>query len=281
MKNYILLPSDFRNSDKCIDLLLAEGPAGYGVFIMLCEHLRECEGYRTQDNPARLAFALRVQDSTLVERVLHNYGLFKPEEPNMLSCPVFTESMSGYDRKREQNRKNALARNSPSKQTPINPDVAEQSQSERRATAVNSLSETPPNSIVLYSKEGVPPSNKQTNETAAQARKVDFGGVFEVDSLTLQAITKERSLGCDPSILEKIAAIKDDRHNGEVVAEAAKFFHLSSNQTKLLFNITEGALIGSPNLMDLISMTHEARRTNFTAKYPMNYILSKLRSYNK
>lgn len=281
MKNYILLPSDFRNSDKCIDLLLAEGAAGYGVFIMMCEFLRECENYQTQDNPKRIDFALRIGDAGLVERVLHNYGLFRSEDGGMLSCPVFTESMSGYDKKREINRKNALARNSQREQTPKNPEVAANSLSEQRATAANSLSEMPPNSIVYNGKESVPLSNQQTAETATSGRSVDFGGVFEVDSLTLSAIAHERSLGCAPDILDKIEAFKDDRHNGEVVADAARFFNLSSNQTKLLFNITGGAEIGSNNLMDLIKCVAEARKTNFTAKYPINYILSKLRSYNK
>lgn len=281
MKNYILLPSDFRNSDKCIDLLLAEGAAGYGVFIMMCEFLRECESYQTQDNPKRIDFALRIGDAALVERVLHNYGLFRNEEGGMLSCPVFTESMRGYDRKREQNRKNALARNSQREQTPNNSATAANSLSETQANAANSLSEMPPNSIVKNSKESVPLSNQQTAATATSGHIVDFGGVFEVDSLTLSAIAHERSLGCAPDILDKIEAFKDDRHNGEVVADAARFFNLSSNQTKLLFNITGGAEIGSNNLMDLIKCVAEARKTNFTAKYPINYILSKLRSYNK
>lgn len=281
MKNYILLPSDFRNSDKCIDLLLAEGAAGYGVFIMMCEFLRECENYQTQDNPKRIDFALRIGDAALVERVLHNYGLFKNEEGGMLSCPVFTESMRGYDRKREQNRKNALARNSQREQTANNQQNASDMRSEQSANLQRNASEMPPNSIVYNSKESVPLSNQQTATTAAAAATVDFGGVFEVDVLTLSAIAREKSLGCAPDILDKIEDIKDEHHNGWVVADAARFFRLSTNQTKLLYNITGGAEIGSENLMDLIKCVAEARKTNFTAKYPMNYILSKLRSYNK
>ena len=110
MKNYITLPSDFRNSDICIDLLMSEGAAGYGVFIMLLEVLRECEGYKIKDDAARLNFSLRLGDVELVKRVLHNYQLFEQCGEGYLMCPVFSESMSGYEKKRAQKQAAGRAR---------------------------------------------------------------------------------------------------------------------------------------------------------------------------
>lgn len=281
MKNYILIPSDMRNQDEVLDLLMSEGPSGYGVFIMACEFLRECEGYKTKNDPKRLAYALRVSDVSLVDRVMHNYGLFLVGEEDMISCPVFSSSMEGYDRKREASKKAAEARwqkregnasnNADAMQTHGSGKMsAEQPQSGRTYKGNNS-------NVV---KE-VSTSNSTADIPTPMGGVVDFGGVWEVRVEVLSSIARDKGLPASSEFLDKIAALKDSKHNGEVVADAARFFRLTEGQTKALYNLTGCAEIGSQNLMDLIACEHEAKRTNFKAKFPFNYILSKIRSYAK
>lgn len=275
MKNYILLPSDFRNSDKCIDLLLAEGAAGYGVFIMMCEFLRECENYQTQDNPKRIDFALRIGDAALVERVLHNYGLFRNEEGSMLSCPVFTESMRGYDRKREQNRKNALARNSQREQTANNQQNASDMRSEQSANSQRNASDMPPNSIVENSIKEVSTSNSTNATSAANAMLHSFGGVVEVREDVLSKIVKEKCVGASKDMLDSLYV----RSNGRWLHNVAVFFNLTDNQVQLLWHISGKGNLQLQNTKDILSALKSAKEMKEPVKYPMSYILSKIQSY--
>lgn len=281
MKNYILLPSDFRNSDICIDLLMAEGAAGYGVFVMLLEVLRECDGYKFKDDAKRLNFSLRIGDEQLVERVLHNYGLFEDADEGMLMCPVFSESMSGYEKKRAQKQAAGRARHQTSEQSAKPAAEHQQTISETSAERQQNVSTNAPNSIVSYSKEEVPTSSNRTEKTAAQGDFVDFGGVWRVERSSLDKICREKSLGASIKLLEWLDARVDDKHNCRVIADVSRHFKLSDNQTKLLYNITGMAEIGSENLEDIILAWRNAIRTKYEVKYPMNYLLSKLRNYGK
>ena len=97
----------------------------------------------------------------------------------------------------------------------------------------------------------------------------------------LDKICKEKSTGTSKNLLEWLDARVSDTHNCSVISRIARHFRLSDNQTKLLYNITGMAEIGSPNLEDLIAAWSHAVKTNYEVKYPMNYLLSKFRNYEK
>lgn len=281
MKNYITLPSDFRNSDICIDLLMSEGAAGYGVFIMLLEVLRECDGYKIKDDAARLNFSLRIGDLDLVKRVLHNYKLFEASEDGYLVCPVFTESMSGYEKKRALKQAAGRARHQVSEQSAKPSADVQQNVSKTSADAQQNVSTNQPYSIVLYGKEEVSTSPNSTADSSQQGGTVDFGGVWKMERSLLSQICREKPIGASTKLLEWLDARVSDTHNCSVIARISRHFRLTDNQTKLLYNITGMAEIGSPNLEDLIAAWHHAVKTNYEVKYPMNYLLSKIRSYEK
>lgn len=73
--NYFSHDSNARNDEKLLNLRIHHGAAGYGVYFMLLERLREDKNYMSAKDYNMLAFDLRV-DASLVKAVVEKYGLF-------------------------------------------------------------------------------------------------------------------------------------------------------------------------------------------------------------
>ncbi|MBQ1973438.1 MAG: DUF4373 domain-containing protein [Paraprevotella sp.] len=104
MKNYNFIPhaANTRSRSQVINLIEAEGAAGYGFYWALLEYLRAQKHYigdiRSIKNIAR-QMKVRI-DKAL--RILNNYGLFIVEEVDFHS-PFLDEKMSPMKRKRNKN----------------------------------------------------------------------------------------------------------------------------------------------------------------------------------
>ena len=75
MNNYFSHDSNARNSDNLIPVRLRHGAAGYGVFFMILERLREEPRYMSVKDYNMIAFDLRV-DASLVKSIIEDFGLF-------------------------------------------------------------------------------------------------------------------------------------------------------------------------------------------------------------
>ncbi len=75
MTNYFSHDSNARNSDKLIRLRMRHKAAGYGVYFMILERLREEEGYMSVKDYNMIAFDLR-EDASLIKSVVEDFGLF-------------------------------------------------------------------------------------------------------------------------------------------------------------------------------------------------------------
>lgn len=114
MYNYIPHPSNCRVSSAVLSLRIEEGAAGYGVYWMVLELLRDAPNFRFSRNPKAIAFAINEHDSALVERVINNYGLFDFDDDGLLWSPWLLDAMEAYnDRKvklQEAGRRGAAKR---------------------------------------------------------------------------------------------------------------------------------------------------------------------------
>lgn len=100
MYNYIPHPSNCRVSSAVLSLRIEEGAAGYGVYWMVLELLRDAPNFRFSKNPKAIAFAINEPDVTMVERVINNYGLFDFDDDGLLWSPWFLEAMEAYNDKK-------------------------------------------------------------------------------------------------------------------------------------------------------------------------------------
>lgn len=73
--NYFSHDSNARNDEKLVRLRMRHGAAGYGVYFMILERLREEADYTSAKDYNMIAFDLRV-DASLVKSVVEDFGLF-------------------------------------------------------------------------------------------------------------------------------------------------------------------------------------------------------------
>ena len=81
MHNYFSHDSNARNDEKLVCLRMKHGAAGYGVYFMILERMRDEKNYKCARDYNMIAFDLRV-DAGLVKSVVENFGLFQFEEEN-------------------------------------------------------------------------------------------------------------------------------------------------------------------------------------------------------
>ena len=79
INSYFSHDSNARNDDKLIRLRMKHGAAGYGVYFMILERLREETDYMSIKDYNMIAFDFRV-DSSLVKSVIEDFGLFADAE---------------------------------------------------------------------------------------------------------------------------------------------------------------------------------------------------------
>ena len=73
--NYFSHDSNARNDEKLVRLRMKHGAAGYGVYFMVLERLREEREYMSAKDYNMIAFDLRV-DAAIVKSVVEDFGLF-------------------------------------------------------------------------------------------------------------------------------------------------------------------------------------------------------------
>ena len=75
LTSYFPHDSNARNSDKLIRLRMRHKAAGYGVYFMILERLREEPEYTSVKDYNMIAFDLR-EDTSLIKSVVEDFGLF-------------------------------------------------------------------------------------------------------------------------------------------------------------------------------------------------------------
>ena len=99
--NYFSHDSNARNDDKLLSLRMHKGAAGYGVYFMLLERLREEADYMSVKDYNVLAFDLRV-DAQLIKSVVEDFGLFVfTEDGKYFYSESFNRRMSAKDATRK------------------------------------------------------------------------------------------------------------------------------------------------------------------------------------
>ena len=76
IKNYFSHDSNARNDDKIVRLRMRHKAAGYGVYFMLLERMREDPGYMSTRDYNVISFDLR-EDASLIKSVVEEFGLFE------------------------------------------------------------------------------------------------------------------------------------------------------------------------------------------------------------
>lgn len=104
----------------------AEGAAGYGIYVMLLELMRDSEDQQLYDDPESLSFAIHEDDIALITRVCHDYSLFTLTGDKCLQSPFLAMCQQQADERaakaREWGKMGAKARYSRADQRQPSPD---------------------------------------------------------------------------------------------------------------------------------------------------------------
>ena len=99
--NYFSHDSNARYDEKLLNLRMHKGAAGYGVYFMLLERLREDANYMSVRDYNILAFDLRV-DAALIKSVVEDFGLFAfTEDTKCFYSESFNRRMDAKDEVRK------------------------------------------------------------------------------------------------------------------------------------------------------------------------------------
>lgn len=272
MYNYLPWPSNMRTADHVLAMRIQEGAAGYGIYVMLLELLRDSETRSLVMNPKNLAFAINEPDVALVERVITQYGLFEVAQDGAFRSPWLQQQLEEYDAKkeaaREAGRRGAARR--------YGKDVSQKTttDSDPIATLCPPLS-VPYGNITQYN---------DTNEIKSTKSKLlgmqwgDMTGkeLFDLartDTNCVDEITRQWAEGKQKELDEQRGARK---HNLSAIMEVCDDWHLGGGMFAWLLRYTNYAQVGSHQIRKVLEMDARMKKEKFTPKYPAEYFLVKL-----
>lgn len=272
MYNYLPWPSNMRTADHVLAMRIQEGAAGYGIYVMLLELLRDSETRSLVMNPKNLAFAINEQDVALVERVITQYGLFEVAPDGAFRSPWLQQQLEEYDAKKEAAReagRRGAARRYGKEQSPT--DTSDR---------VPIGTPCPPPSVP-YSN--ITQYNKQNEikPTKSKLANLEFEGYTGDDLFSLARtiqppiddITRRWAEGKQK---ELDAQRGRNKHNLDAIIEVCDHYKLGESMFTFLLKFTNLGQVGHAGLVKLLAIYTANKKEKFVPKYPAEYLLVKL-----
>lgn len=236
-----------------VTLLIEEGHAAYGVYWLVLELLRDCPGYRIEDNVKSLAWSVHCQDIALVDRVLHNYNLFEKDKDGQLFSPWLCSQMEAYDDRKkklqEAGRRGAAKRFAPAA-SEDGQAIATPSVEDGQAIAPN---------ITQYNVTR-PNITQPTQATAEDWRD----------------ICRNQGAPIDPIELGDIASIQTEGHAQGYIMQVCIQYGMGRNVYNALCRITEDARVSNPTYRKFCTIVERIQKEKYKPDYPANFFLSKI-----
>jgi hypothetical protein len=261
-----------RTADHVLAMRIQEGSAGYGVYVMLLELLRDSETRRLVMNPANLAFAINEPDTGLVSRVIQDYGLFETAPDGTFSSTWLETQLKEYDAKKaaaaEAGRRGAAKRYG-------KPIPAEGADDRVPIGSPCPPLSVPHGNITQYN------NTKEINSTKSKLLGLTWGDMSGEDLFRLARglrtdlddITRQWAEGKQKELDRDRGAGK---HNLGALLEVADHFDLSQEVFTWLLKFTNLGETGRPPMVRLMKVYHEAISTKFKPKYAAEYVICKL-----
>lgn len=242
MYNYIPLPSNMKDYSSVVELFIEEGSAGYGVYILVLQVLRDMPGYKVSNNAKRLAFTFHEKDIGLVDRVLHNYGLFDIDNNGLLFSPWLLQAMQEYDNQKikrsEAGRRGAARR------------WASSAAVDGKAIALPSLDD---GKAIAYN---IMPSN------------------ITSDNITLPDLSNSRKVG--EEFLEIMSKQQPPGHAPGYVAQVGLHYGMTEAAVNFICEQSNNAEITHPTYKAFCALVRRIQQEKWRPDHPDGFFLKKL-----
>jgi len=272
MYNYLPWPSNMRTADHVLAMRIQEGAAGYGIYVMLLELLRDSESRSLVFTPRNLAFAINEPDVELVTRVVQDYGLFTLGKDGTFTSPWLEQQMEEYDQKKAA----AVAAGKKGAARRYGKDVGQKTTTDSDPIGTPYPPPSVPHSnitnIIEPNKLNITKS-KLLGMSWAELTGEDLVNLARTDGDRVDDITRQWADGKQKEIDEQRGAGK---HNLNAILEVCDDWHLGCGMFAWLLRYTNYAKVGSPQIRKVLEMDARMKKEKFTPKYPAEYFLVKL-----
>lgn len=242
MYNYIPHPSNCRVSSAVLRMLMREGVAGYGVYWMILEMLRDAPDFRMFYFPESFAYACHCPDVDLVTRVCRDYGLFVIDDDDYISSGWLASAMGEYSEKKlklqEAGRRGAAKRWAAA-HTEDGQAIATPSVEDGQAIAYNATKPdiTSPD-IILPDLSGSPRVSKE--------------------------------------LVEALSITQQEGHAPGYVAQVCLQYGMSEGALNFLCEHSNNADLNHPTYKRFCALVRRIQAEKFTPKHPDGFFLKKL-----
>lgn len=261
-----------RTADQVLAMRIQEGSAGYGIYVMLLELLRDSETRSLVCNPKNLAFAINEPDIPLVERVIKDYGLFEIAPDGAFRSPWLNQQLEEYDAKKaaaqEAGRRGAAKRYG---------KVLEDDKG-GHSDPIDTPCPTP---STPYSNKTNNTEENKIKSTKSKLLDLTWGNMTGVDLFNL---ARQTSTEIDDITRQWLSGKQKEldagrgrgKHNTEALLEVCDHFNLQNEMLVWLIKFTNYGEVGSRPMVKLMEVYHAAKDSKFKPKYPSEYLLVKL-----
>lgn len=261
-----------RTADHVLAMRIQEGAAGYGIYVMLLELLRDSETRSLVMNPKNLAFAINEPDIALVERVITQYGLFEVAPDGAFRSPWLQQQLEEYDAKKEAARE--AGRRGAARRYGKEPGTGEGESRVAIGTPCPPPS-VPHGNITKYNdtNEIKPTKSKLLGLQWMDMTGKDLFDLARTDTSKVDEITRQWAEGKQKELDEQRGR---NKHNLGAILDVCDKWHLGGGMFAWLLKYTNYAQIGSVQIRNVLEMDARMKKENFTPKYPAEYFLVKL-----
>lgn len=276
MFNYFIHPSNLQKMDQVLKMRMSEGAAGYGIFMMLLELLRDSNNYTTAYDPSVLAWALHEPDISKLTKVCENYGLFEISSDKQICCPWLTAVMSQHEEKRrklsEAGRKSAAVKAAKAEQ----PQTIAQQGCNEVATTLPPPLEGGSNVVASDSQQNKPnkKNQKKSNNPSNPVVGVDGEDIFSEEFI--KRVGRMNAPAFDEGA-HGHEFFSDKQHNARPLMAAAVTFQLSLPQVQALHAATEFCKVGGATFMAFLAACKHCQDTQFRPKFAFEYFMSRVK----
>lgn len=264
MYNFFVHPSTLQKMDQVLKMRMAEGSAGYGIYIMMLELLRDSENYRQHYDPNVIAWAMHEPDVDRLKRVCEAYDLFRIDENQDISSPWLISTMAAHEERRQ--KLSAAGKKSA---------AVKAERKEISSTTLPPPSQGGCNVVDSVSQQNINKEKSDKNKKSPLTPIVVGEGINVFDKDFISQTGKAKGPAYDPACGE-FSSYNDKRHNINPIMAAAVTYSMTRAQVLALMAATNIGAIGCPEFVALLAAFRHCKDTQFKPTYPFEYFMSKI-----
>ena len=269
-----------------------EGAAGYGIYVMLLELVRDSEDQQVFDDPESLAFAIHEDDVSMISRICHDYSLFTLTDDGYLRSPFLAMCQQQADERaakaREWGLKGAKARYGHSSAQQSTPQTTQDPQEPGQLSTT--LHGNMPYRVPIGGGIPDPCINQNNNNNNDIKEKEDQPTKSKLVSIEWLGISGKDWLElCSSSpMLDKyymevlLAEPSKPGHNPILLVDWINTFGLPRALFEKLEEVTDYWTVKSPAFQAIFAVVKHVRDTKYRPAHPAQYLIyTAIKFYNQ